>query len=317
MVREKPNRAVVIAAANSYSDGIHAAGTVPKSGAFDLKWQSDLGQLDRELEVWFPGSAKVAAELFGPDGKSLGIAEPGSNLSLGSGNKIAIFISNRLAEPNNGDNTISAFIAGGVDGGDWKLRLRSRNKKAAPFHAWIERQDDDQSHFAEPHDNRHTIGSISCGRECIAVGSWDAHKADQPLSWFSSAGPTRDGRKKPEVSAPGHDVRAARSRSATGTVLMSGTSMAAPAVTGLVALMLAEAKRRGLKLTNAQIRGALIAAARRNPPAGTAWHDRYGFGRVHGSALKLKAAPPTPVKTKKPTPPKGVTKNAAKKKGAG
>src|SRR5207244_230688 len=107
-------------------------------------------------------------------------------------------------------------------------------------------------------DNSHTIGSISCGRESVAVGSYDAHKDNLPISFFSNAGPTRDGRQKPEVSAPGHAVWAAWSRTSTGVVQKSGTSMAAPAVAGLVALMLADAHARGISLDSTAIRALLI-----------------------------------------------------------
>lgn len=317
LIRAQPNRAVVIAASNSYDDGIHAAGTVPKQGTRDLVWQTPVGRLDREMEIWFSGPARLAAEIIAPGGTSLGFAEPGTNLTLSDDNQLAIFISSRLGEPNNGDNTISIYVAGGVPGGDWVVRLHSRNDQPAPFHAWIERQDQEQSHFAPPHDNNHTIGSISCGRESIAVGSFDAHKTGLPISYFSSAGPTRDGRQKPELSAPGHAVIAARSRSGTGTTNMSGTSMAAPAVTGLVALLLAEAQRRNLQLTSVQLRAALIQSARLNPPAqaGGAWHPRYGHGRAHIGALAALGGssppPPPPPPAKKPAPKK---KQAKKKK---
>jgi len=141
-----------------------------------------------------------------------------------------------------------------------------------------------QSKFAPPHDNTHTVGSLSCGRLPLVVGSYDAHKTALPLSYFSSAGPTRDGREKPDVSAPGHDVLAAKSRTGTGVVRKSGTSMAAPAVAGLVALVLAEARARSLNLTIAETRDIVTSAARRNPPHGMDWHDRYGVGRVSASA---------------------------------
>lgn len=314
LVRAQPNRAVVIAASNSYADGIHAAGTVPAGGTYDLVWQSPTGQANRELEIWLPGAAQLAAEIFAPDGTSLGIAEPASNLTLADAGQLAVFASNRLAEPNNGDNTISIYLEGGVPGGDWTLRLHSRNGVAAPFHAWVERRDGAQSHFVAPLDNTHTIGSISCGHETIAVGSFDAHKTGRPLSYFSSAGPTRDGRQKPEVSAPGHGVVAARSRSGNGTTLMSGTSMAAPAVTGLVALLLAEAHRLNLKLTSAQIRDALIKSARLNPPnhAAGAWDPRYGHGRAHISALAMIGGAPVPSTV--PAPPPAPRRKPARRK---
>ena len=67
---------------------------------------------------------------------------------------------------------------------------------------------------------------------------------------------------------------------------MSGTSMASPAVTGCVALLLAEAAARNLSLTAAQIRSMVVQAARSDPPpVGAAWDDRYGGGRVSAAGM--------------------------------
>ena len=56
--------------------------------------------------------------------------------------------------------------------------------------------------------------------------------------------------------------------------------MAAPAVTGTVALILAEAHARGVSLPIADIRAIVARSARRNPPPGTDWDNRYGMGRI-------------------------------------
>ena len=60
--------------------------------------------------------------------------------------------------------------------------------------------------------------------------------------------------------------------------------MAAPAVSGIVALMLAEAAGGGLSLSIEDIRVILIDTARRQPPDGTGWHGRYGHGRIDAAA---------------------------------
>ena len=115
----------------------------------------------------------------------------------------------------------------------------------------------------------HTLGSLSCGYHSIVVSSYDAHYPSTPISWFSSAGPTRDGRKKPEISGPGQDVIAARSATGNGVIRKSGTSMAAPAVTGAIAATLSQG---GPDMSADQIRDAVIASARLTPPpTGTAW----------------------------------------------
>jgi subtilisin family serine protease len=296
LMTSAPNRAVVIAASNSYADSIHAQGEVPVNGSSDLQWELPNNSFGQEMEIWFPGQAQLALELIAPDGMALGLVEPGSNLSLSSNNQIVVFVANRLDEPNNHDNCLGVFLGPGLPVGRWTVRLHCRSNGPVHFHAWIERLDAAQSAFAPPQDNRLTLGSISCGKNSIVAGSYDAHKSVLPISYFSSSGPTRDGREKPELSAPGHDVVAAWSRTRTGVLRKSGTSMAAPAVTGLIALLFAEARRRNQSLTIAQTRDLLRRSARQNPPAKNAgeWDERYGYGRASAEALGLLAplAPP-------------------------
>ena len=165
------------------------------------------------------------------------------------------------------------------------------------YHAWIERDDAGQSSFAPPNDNSHTIGSISSGHQTVVVGSYDAHKDATRISFFSSAGPTRDGRQKPELSARGHNVLAAHSRTDTGVTRKSGTSMASRAVTGSIALLLAGAQASGRPLAIGDIRDILTRTARKNPPpeAGN-WDPQFGFGRVSaaGAAAQVFAPAPEP-----------------------
>lgn len=91
-----------------------------------------------------------------------------------------------------------------------------------------------------------SIGDPANLDEAIAVGS--IHKTNPHtygISFFSSRGPTADGRRKPDVVAPGERIISACHRYPAGATLgeqlyvqMSGTSMAAPHVSGLLAAFL-------------------------------------------------------------------------------
>jgi subtilisin family serine protease len=91
-----------------------------------------------------------------------------------------------------------------------------------------------------------SIGDPANLDEAIAVGS--IHKSKPHLygiSYFSSRGPTADGRCKPDVVAPGEGIVSCRAGASPKKrdrgnlyVAMSGTSMAAPHVSGVIACFL-------------------------------------------------------------------------------
>lgn len=106
---------------------------------------------------------------------------------------------------------------------------------------------------------------------------------------FSLRGPARDGYPKPEIVAPGVSIYSALGRppvppdccqphSEYGA--MAGTSMAAPMVAGVIALML----ERNPALTHEQVRETLKQTARR-PADVSVWPDsRWGYGKIDAAA---------------------------------
>jgi subtilisin family serine protease len=110
----------------------------------------------------------------------------------------------------------------------------------------------------------------------VAVANLD--EARRRIAITSSQGPTRDGREKPDVAAPGTGIVAAKGFAAEpgAWIEMSGTSMASPHVTGIVGLMLGA----NSQLTGAQINGILKRTARPLPGASFTWVNDAGSGVI-------------------------------------
>ncbi|MFI8182830.1 S8 family serine peptidase [Actinacidiphila glaucinigra] len=120
-----------------------------------------------------------------------------------------------------------------------------------------------------------SIGGPGAADAALTVGAVDS---SDDMAWFSSQGPrVGDGGLKPEITAPGVDVLAARSQYAPegegSYQTLSGTSMATPHVAGAAALL--AAARPGL--TGAQLKDLLVSSSKRTPQ-----YDAFqaGSGRV-------------------------------------
>lgn len=127
-----------------------------------------------------------------------------------------------------------------------------------------------------------TIGSPGSMDIAFAVGATDIN---DEVTLFSSRGPSPWNKIKPEVTAPGKDVLSSLPGGAYGE--FNGTSMAAPHVSGLVALMLQASP--GLVNNLSQISDTLISTAVRlgNPIP----NNNYGWGRVDAYAAVMAVGP--------------------------
>ncbi|WP_079072796.1 S8 family peptidase, partial [Streptomyces canus] len=122
-----------------------------------------------------------------------------------------------------------------------------------------------------------TVGTPGSAAAALTVVAVDRH---DKVADFSSRGPTADGALKPDITAPGVDIVAARATHgsegeevAPGYVSMSGTSMATPHVAGAAAILAQEHP----DWTGERIKAALTASAK--PLTGTTAYE-VGAGRV-------------------------------------
>jgi subtilisin family serine protease len=258
---------------------------------------------ENELELWFSPQDRFAVKLRTPSGEWTEEIEPRQyieNRRLADGSFISVY--NDLYHPANGANYIAVYLSPnlksnpvvGVPAGTWVVRLRGLDIRDGRFDGWIERDDPRPegrvgereawsfpSFFSERSTVDHsTVSSLGCGHRVVTVANLDP--ARNRINATSSQGPTRDGRAKPDVAAPGTDIRAAKgfSPDADRWVAMTGTSMASPYVAGVVGLMLAIKP----DLTAAQIEGIFRSMAKPLPGSSYAWTDDAGFGVVEPEA---------------------------------
>lgn len=317
----EPSRSICIAAGNAgqerpeapddlgYMLGrIHAGSRIAAQGLdHDLEWEVVGDRIkdasENEMEIWYEPQDRLAISICPPGGQWIGPIAPGEfleNLQLPDRTMLSVY--NELHHPANGANYIAVYLTPflgdvvvGVKAGTWLVKLHGLVVRDGRFHAWIERDDPVDigdgarywpSFFSERSNvDASSVSALACGQRVVSVANLDEARRSAHIT--SSQGPTRDGRPKPDVAAPGTDVVAANGFGdpAEPWIPMTGTSMASPYVAGVIGLMLAVERT----LTAAQILGILKATAQPLPGGTFEWVNDCGFGVITPEACLREA----------------------------
>ncbi|MGE5527412.1 MAG: S8 family serine peptidase [Methanosarcina sp.] len=296
-VRESPGRMVVNSTGNYFSSRVHSSARLSQGEVLRLPLHLErVNPGGHEIDVWYGGSDRFLVGIEAPD-RSRALARPEAEATLEVDGRAAARVVHRLHDPNNGRNQAVLRLAADAPRGVWHLVLVGAEIVDGRFHAWIERtpRAAGQPRFDENEAVvTTTTGTICNGLRNLAVGAYDQHDPGRPLTGFSSSGETVDGRPKPALLAPGERVLAARSRPRDATadeaplsVRMSGTSLAAPFVTGAVACLMEEVGR----VPAAQLRVALLESAQ---PFKNDGSNRAGSGYLdlQAAAAAIRGARP-------------------------
>ena len=288
----KPGRAIVVAAGNEGGLPIHIAGTlVGGAKSFEL----EAGGRDASMELWYPGNSMFSVSMRSPGGASVVAPAGGTSGYVPTSDGTAYIDNASLGRnPNNGDREVVVRITETTSGARWRITVRDEGG-GGRFDGWITTLTgtivggDAESTIDEPGNSRGvvTVGSFDSKASWpSSVGEQDDARNVEPgaLSGFSSRGPTRDGRIKPDLTAPGAWICSSLSGWAQPPTeerhpdavhaVRKGTSMAAPHVTGAIALLL----ELDPALAASEIRETLIETARRD--GGVLVGPLWGYGKL-------------------------------------
>lgn len=275
--------------------------------------QNESGKTDHEyFNIWYTPSANVSVSLISPAGMLKGPAASMGTVKNWETGEGRIYIDNASSGNNqdNGDRSILIQFSDSNNSdnlavGTWKLVFTG---KAGQIDGWLYDSTND-TELNSGADYSTLLNEPGNARRAITVAStisrnfWPSLWSESwtPLSLiigdvssFSSPGPTRQNAfnsnpsGKPDISAPGEYILSSLS-SQIGTqpdihyratdgkhTAMRGTSMSAPHVTGLVALMFQSNPTADASF----IRGKLIESARKDVFTGNVWNPSFGYGKI-------------------------------------
>ncbi len=319
---------IVAAAGNEGGDMIHLSYETSGSSytdAYETLIDMPANTSLTVSDMWYnPGNISVGLAAYDPGTSSLigytnGIA-PGQkieDLEFNVGGTIYGYVTidaTGVNNPNNGANEVVIAIDShngqiNISGVIWSVYTYG----TGTFDAWMVTGgafSDYSVSWYKPGDNNSSVGQPGTAQKIICVGAYctkdhwvdiDGITRYQPgnpvigqISWFSSLGPTRDGRLKPDIVAPGEAILAALSEDLTSVprenILlggmhqkMQGTSMASPHVTGSVALLL----EKNPSLNYDETVNLLKENAKQDGYTGSTPNNTYGYGKLDAYAAFL------------------------------
>jgi minor extracellular serine protease Vpr len=291
LLAEDDERIVVVSAGNTGDANAHARFSVSDGGSFDLPLDVPLhvGPVVF-VDIWYGVADGLDIEIVDPGSSTTAPIEDRRHASGSLGNEVYEV----QGTPNVlgvGGNQLQVKLRS-VDGmknvrdGRWILRLHGRAiVSGRPVDAWLDRSLGISSpYFAAHGEADRTVTAPATASGAIAVGAYTMSPTVGRLSPSSGRGPDRNDDPVEMLAAPGGPVTTTES-TYTGSVEFApayGTSLAAPHVTGAIALMLEAAPQ----ITRSQALDCLRSSAHSDNDTNAGPASAWGAGKLDvGAAL--------------------------------
>ena len=280
LIKEKQNRAIVISAGNDKDKHSHVSGMIQQNETKEIKWEIKSNNNGHsQFEIWYSGNDTFEISIFNENGNTT-IVE---NCNIGESGNLLVdgdVVGHIYHDKDNNDNCIFVFF-NPKSNLQHKLKIQLLGKNITSggyYHGWTSSYQRHSSSFLDD-TIEYTVNSIATGEHTITVGSYSTYHQNS-ISHFSSNGPTRDGRHKPDLSAPGQDIWATGALTNKLTK-MSGTSQAAPVVSGIIARIFEIAQEQNVNLSIDDTKRILFHFCRKDKLGDEEWNSNYGYGMVN------------------------------------
>ena len=227
---------IVVAAGNEGNSAHHVGGEMKKEEDLDLHIGD--GEKGIILDFFKPVLVDVSVEVISPTGIStgpMGLSESYKERFVGR-EKIVVYSTGPKPFDIQGQTTISILPLGDtITSGGWRIIVRKLNNYEGYFDVWLPIAEglNERTRFLQP-SVYNTLGIPATVEGVISVGSYNF--LNNNLSAFSGRGVVRpEWLIKPDLVAPGENILSTVEEQGFDT--KSGTSMAAPQVSGICALL--------------------------------------------------------------------------------
>ncbi len=227
---------IVVAAGNEGNSAHHVGGEMKKEEDLDLNIGD--GEKGIILDFFKPVLVDVSVEVISPTGISTGpmeLSESYKERFVGR-EKIVVYSTGPKPFDIQGQTTISILPLGDtITSGGWRIIVRKLNNYEGYFDVWLPIAEglNERTRFLQP-SVYNTLGIPATVEGVISVGSYNF--LNNNLSAFSGRGVVRpEWLIKPDLVAPGENILSTVEEQGFDT--KSGTSMAAPQVSGICALL--------------------------------------------------------------------------------